>query len=71
MDLCSRTGLARILDCSEATTRNLEHAGEIAPEAVVGGRPLFSVQKAEALRTKRETERLARLQQKSERRPAA
>lgn len=55
--LCGRAGLARILDCSERTARNLEDAGAIAPEMVVGGRPLFSIEKAHALRQRRESER--------------
>ena len=69
--LCGRAGLARILDVSERTARNFEDAGEIAPEMVVAGRPLFAVAKAEALRAKREAQRVARLRQKLERRPAA
>ena len=52
--LCGRAGLARILDVSERTARNLQLAGEIEPEMVVGGRPLFLVAKARALREKRE-----------------
>jgi hypothetical protein len=57
--LCGRAGLARILDVSEGTARNVELAGEIAPEMVVGGRPLFSVEKALALAAKRHAERAA------------
>jgi hypothetical protein len=66
--LCGRAGLARILDVSERTARNVEDAGDIEPEMVVGGRPLFSVAKAHALRERREAERLARLRQRLERR---
>jgi hypothetical protein len=51
--IVGRTGLARILECSEATTRNLEARGEIAPEAIVDGRPVFSIEKASELRAKR------------------
>jgi len=51
MKLCGRAGLARILMKSESTTRNLQAAGKIRPEMVVGGRPLFSVEKALLLRT--------------------
>jgi hypothetical protein len=57
--LCGRAGLARILECSEATARNVELAGGISPECVVGGRPLFSVEKALALAAKRTAERAA------------
>lgn len=55
--LCGRAGLARILDCAERTTRGLEAAGEIAPEMIVGGRPLFSVAKALALKARRDAKR--------------
>ena len=60
MKLVGRTGLARILMVSEATSRNIEAAGEIAPEGIVDGRALFSADKAEALRLKREQLRVAR-----------
>jgi DNA-binding transcriptional MerR regulator len=53
-DVVGRKGLARILDVSESTTRNLERAGLIAPEAIVDGRALFSAKKARALRVARE-----------------
>jgi hypothetical protein len=56
--LCGRAGLARILDCAERTTRGLEAAGEIAPEMIVGGRPLFSVEKAVNLKNKRDAARM-------------
>lgn len=57
LNLVGRSGLARILDCSEGTTRNLEFRGAIAPECIVDGRPLYSVAKAEALRAARTAER--------------
>lgn len=69
--LCGRAGLARILDSSERTARNLQLAGEIAPEMVVGGRPLFSVEKARALREKREQRLANRSAGLSNRRPEA
>jgi DNA-binding transcriptional MerR regulator len=53
-DIVGRKGLARILDVSESTTRNLEKRGLIAPEAIVDGRALFSAKKARALRVARE-----------------
>ncbi len=68
INLVGRAGLARILGVSEATARALEARGDIAPETSVGGRAVFSVQKAEALRERREAERTARLQQRLERR---
>jgi hypothetical protein len=52
-----RAGLARILDCAERTTRGLQAAGEIAPEMIVGGRPLFSVAKARKLKARRDAKR--------------
>ena len=55
MQLVGRTGLARILGVSENTTRNLETRGEIAPEAIVDGRPIYSVEKAKALKAKRDS----------------
>ena len=56
-NLCGRIGLARILNCAEGTTRNLEAAGEIEPEMVVSGRPLYSVAKAVALKLRRDAKR--------------
>ncbi len=58
--LVGRKGLARILDVAEATTRNLEAAGEIAPEMIVDGRALFSVEKATALKARRDARRSRR-----------
>ena len=55
--LCGRRGLAQILEVSETQTMNIQAAGLIEPEMVVEGRPLFSVQKAQALREKREAAR--------------
>jgi hypothetical protein len=59
--LVGRKGLARILDCAEATARNLEAAGEIAPAMIVDGRALFSVADAQALRERRDARRGPRL----------
>lgn len=56
-EVVGRTGLARILGVSENTARNLEARGEIAPEAIVDGRPLFSAQKARELRNARDARR--------------
>ena len=53
-EVVGRKGLARILDVSEGTTRNLERRGEIVAEAVVDGRPLFSAEKARQLRASRD-----------------
>lgn len=53
-ELVGRTGLARILEVSENTTRNWEARGEIAPEAIVDGRPIYSAAKARALKERRE-----------------
>jgi hypothetical protein len=53
-EVVGRAGLARILECSESTTRNLEARKEIAPEIVVGGRPLYSAAKARALKASRD-----------------
>jgi hypothetical protein len=53
-EVVGRKGLARILDVSEGTTRNLERKGEIAPEAIVDGRALFSAEKARKLRALRD-----------------
>jgi hypothetical protein len=58
-NLCGRTGLARILECSENTARSLEKAGLITPIAVVDGRPLFRIDDAMALRAKREAKAAA------------
>ena len=52
-ELVGRVGLARILEVSENTTRNLEARGEITPEQMVDGRPVYSVLKARALKEKR------------------
>jgi hypothetical protein len=57
LNLCGRVGLAKILDTSESTTHNLQRAGLIAPVAVIGGRPLFRVDQAKALRARRDAER--------------
>lgn len=57
LELASRAGLARILGVSESGARFIEARGEIAPVAVVSGRPLFSVADAEALRAKRDAAR--------------
>lgn len=54
LEIVGRKGLARILDVSESTTRNLEARGEISPEQIVDGRPIYSVVKAQALKQKRE-----------------
>lgn len=55
-----RVGLARLLECSEGTTRNLEQRGAIAPEMVIGGRPIYSVAKAMALKAQRDAKRYRR-----------
>jgi hypothetical protein len=52
--LCGRSGLAKILDTSESTTRNLERAGRIRPKIIIGNRPLYSIEEAEALRSARD-----------------
>ena len=52
--LVGRSGLAKILDSSESTTRYLQEAGKIEPVMIVGNRPLFSVDKAWALRAERD-----------------
>ena len=57
LGVVGRSGLARILGCSESTTRNLEARGLLAPEQVVEGRPLFSVEKAKRLRLQRDSGR--------------
>ncbi len=57
LGICGRAELARILRNSESTTRNLEKAGLITPVAVIGGRPLFRIEEAEALRAKRDAEK--------------
>jgi len=56
-EVVGRKGLARILDVSEGTTRNLERRGEIHPEAIVDGRALFSADKARKLRAVRDARR--------------
>jgi DNA-binding transcriptional MerR regulator len=53
-DVCGRAKLAHILDVSESQTRNFEKVGLIARVATLGGRPLFSIEQARALRAKRE-----------------
>jgi hypothetical protein len=58
--LVGRKGLARILDVAEATTRNLEAAGEIAPAMIVDGRSLFTVEDANALKARRDARRQSR-----------
>ena len=57
LDVIGRTGLARILDVSESTTRNLQARKLIEPEGMVDGRPLFSVKKAQQLKSARDAER--------------
>jgi hypothetical protein len=52
-----RAGLARALGCSEATARNLQLSGAIAPAMHVEGRPLFRAAEAQALRERRDAER--------------
>ena len=56
-ELCGRVGLARILNVAEGTTRAIERRGEIAPVMRIGGRPLYLVSDAEALRAAREGHR--------------
>jgi hypothetical protein len=56
-ELVGRKGLARILDVSENTTRNLEARKEINREAIVDGRPLFSAEKARHLKAARDARR--------------
>jgi hypothetical protein len=58
-EMVGRKGLARILDVCEGTTRNMERSGLIAPETVIDGRALFSVEKARKLRASRDTRRVA------------
>jgi len=60
-ELVGRTGLARILEVSEATTRNWEAKGLIRPEMTVDGRDLFSAKKARQLKTARDANRGAGL----------
>jgi DNA-binding transcriptional MerR regulator len=57
IELVGRTGLARILEVSEATTRNWEARGLITPECTVDGRDLFSAQKAKQLKAARDSRR--------------
>jgi hypothetical protein len=71
MNLVGRKGLAQILDVTENATRSIQARGEIAPEGEIDGRPVFSIPKAQALRAKREAERIERLRHKLERRPGA
>jgi hypothetical protein len=58
-DVCGRTGLAQILGVSESQTRNFEKAGLIARVAVIGSRPLFSIEQAKELRARREAKAAA------------
>jgi hypothetical protein len=58
-ELVGRTGLARILEVSENTTRNWEARGEISPEAIIDGRPVFSAEKARKLRESRQQRQTA------------
>lgn len=58
--LVGRKGLAQILDVAEATTRNLEAAGEIAPAMYVDGRALFLADQAQELKAKRDARRSTR-----------
>ena len=55
--LVGRTGLARLLEVSENTTRSIEAQKLIEPECVVDGRPLFSVAKARKLKSARDARR--------------
>ena len=64
MEIVTRSGLAKLLDVSEATTRNLEARGEIVREGVVGNRGVYSVAKALALRARRDAERTQRTKQR-------
>jgi DNA-binding transcriptional MerR regulator len=57
--VCGRSGLARILEVSENTTRNWEARGLIAPECFADGRPLFSEEKAKKLKQTRDSEKAA------------
>jgi DNA-binding transcriptional MerR regulator len=52
-ELVGRTGLARILEVSEATTRNWEARGLIEPACRIDGRDLFSAEKARQLKAER------------------
>jgi hypothetical protein len=70
-ELVGRTGLARILEVSENSARSIEARGEIAPEAIVDGRPLFSAQKARQLRADREARRALTQGARSRLSPAA
>lgn len=60
VNLVGRCGFAKILDCSEETTRKIEKAGLIAPVAIIGGRPLFRLEEAQALRAQRDAKRVGR-----------
>jgi DNA-binding transcriptional MerR regulator len=57
--VCGRSGLARILEVSENTTRNWEIKGLISPECFVDGRPLFSEDKARQLKQAKDSEKVA------------
>jgi hypothetical protein len=69
--LVGRKGLAQILDCAEATTRNLQRSGAISPEMSVDGRELFSAEKARQLKARRDAHRNPRLVRSSEPQAAA
>jgi len=56
-DLVGRSGLARILEVAENTTRAWEARGLIKPECTIDGRDLFSAQKARELKAAREAQR--------------
>lgn len=57
IELVGRSGLARILEVSEATTRNWEERGLIRPECTIDGRDLFSAVKAKQLKAARDSQR--------------
>lgn len=60
LGLTSRKGLAQILNVTDRAALYIERRGEIAPVAVIDGRPLFSVAQAEALKAKRDAAHRAR-----------
>jgi len=49
LGLVSRSGAARILDCSEGRTRNLERDGRLQAVGRLGNRPLFRLEEVQAL----------------------
>lgn len=57
LELVGPTRLARLLDVSENAARQIVARGDIAPETIVDGRPLFSAEKARQLRAAREAKR--------------